>query len=95
MPIFTIHVPSEGISQLLSIYLHVQTNRNERLHLGCVLVDHCRVVVIKAERDTRHNQIQCLDYYCSFIVIRPFTHQLHTGTGSTSRESSHCLTLTV
>lgn len=48
---FTIHVPSEGISQLLSIYLHVQADRNQRLYLRCILVDHCRVMVIKAEKE--------------------------------------------
>lgn len=47
---FTIHVPSEGISQLLSIDLHVQADRNQRLYLRCILVDHCRVMVIKAEK---------------------------------------------
>lgn len=47
----TVHVPSEGISQLLSIYLHVQADRNKRLHLRCILVDDGWVVVIKAKKD--------------------------------------------
>lgn len=46
---FTVHVPSEGVSQFLSVNLHIQTNGDQRLDLRCVLMDHCRVVVIKAE----------------------------------------------
>lgn len=46
----TVHVPSEGVSQLLSIYLHVQADRNKRLHLCCILVDDGWVVVIKAKK---------------------------------------------
>ena len=88
---YTIHVPSEGISQFLSIDFHVQPDGNQRLHLRCVLMDHCGVVVIKAEQTTttsvppkdgstrlsiiQHSHVSDSSNY--FQDNLAFVHQLH------------------
>ena len=46
----TIHVPCESVSEFLPVDFHVQTNGDQHLRLGCILVDHRRIVVIEASR---------------------------------------------
>lgn len=47
----TIHVPGEGVPQLLPVNLHVQSDGDQHLGLGRVLVDHGWVVVVEAGRE--------------------------------------------
>ena len=47
----TVHVPGKGIPQLLPVDLHVQSDGNQHLGLGRVLMDHSWVVVVEAGRE--------------------------------------------
>lgn len=53
---FTVHIPGESVSELLSLNLHVQTDWNQNFRLGGIFVDHCWIVVIKAAKDKRTEQ---------------------------------------
>lgn len=44
----TIHVPCKCISEFLPINFHIKPDWNQNLRLGCVLMDDCWVMVIKA-----------------------------------------------
>lgn len=44
----TIHVPCESITQLLPVNLHVQSDWHQDLRLSGVLMNDCRVMIIKA-----------------------------------------------
>ena len=52
--VVTIHVPCESVSELLPVDFHIQTNGDQHLRLGSILVDHCRIMVIEASRG--HNR---------------------------------------
>lgn len=49
----TVHVPGEGVSELLAVDLHVQSDWNQNLCLRCIFVDHCWVVVIETAKEKR------------------------------------------
>ena len=44
----TVHVPGESISELLTLDLHVQADRDQNFSLSGVFVDHRWIVVVKA-----------------------------------------------
>lgn len=52
----TVHVPGEGVTQLLPVDLHVQADRDQHLLLACVLMDHRWVMVIEAARRERERR---------------------------------------
>lgn len=66
----TVHVPGESVSELLSLDLHVQADRNQNFRLRRILVDHSWIVVIKttvgatdmtkAKVATLINSLKCL-----------------------------------
>lgn len=66
----TIHIPSESVSELLSLNLHVQTDWNQNFRLSSVLVDHCWIVVVKAGQD-KHTGSKLRDssYNCALHSI--------------------------
>lgn len=47
----TIHIPGESVSEFLSLNLHVQAYWNQNFRLGCILVDHGWIMVVKTGQD--------------------------------------------
>lgn len=56
----TVHIPGEGVSELLAVYLHVQSDGNQNLCLWGVFMDHRWVVVIETAKDKRRGALQHL-----------------------------------
>lgn len=50
----TVHIPGEGIPELLPLNLHIQADRNKDFRLGGIFMDHCWVMVIKAGKTMQH-----------------------------------------
>ena len=63
--IITIHVPCESISELLPVDFHIQTNGDQHLRLGRILVDHRRIVVIEASRGA--GELQTRNAQCNIM----------------------------
>lgn len=65
----TIHVPCKRISEFLPINFHIEPDWNQNLRLGCILMDDCWVVVIKANKKS-NNTVYVLENDTSGILHR-------------------------
>lgn len=65
----TIHVPCKRISEFLPINFHIEPDWNQNLRLGCILMDDCWVMVIKANTKS-NNTVFALENDTSGILHR-------------------------